>query len=151
VYLTNVLFHIWIRKLTRCIPALILLLTEYILTIASLQGLPAWRCLHPDIIPLFPGLIQLRRKRSWANWYLTPKVLSGDREGKVEIIYGDAWPHLSEVISEAEKWYYKNLERKPCKSATYKAFSALGRIRTPGLWNRNPTLYPTELRAHIRI
>lgn len=27
---------------------------------------------------------------------------------------------------------------------------ALGRIRTPGLWNRNPTLYPTELLAQIR-
>jgi hypothetical protein len=24
---------------------------------------------------------------------------------------------------------------------------ALGGIRTPGLWNRNPTLYPTELQA----
>jgi DNA-directed RNA polymerase specialized sigma24 family protein len=27
--------------------------------------------------------------------------------------------------------------------------SALGGIRTPGLWNRNPTLYPTELQARL--
>ena len=32
----------------------------------------------------------------------------------------------------------------------WRSFGAPGRIRTCGLWIRNPTLYPAELRVHLR-
>lgn len=43
--------------------------------------------------------------------------------------------------------YQETKKRVLNEISTQVSYNALERIRTPGPWNRNPVLYPTELRA----
>lgn len=57
---------------------------------------------------------------------------------------GGGEQNAAEVKGEAGQ--HKARSRKGA-TAGMNIHRALGRIRTPDLWNRNPTLYPTELQA----
>lgn len=43
-------------------------------------------------------------------------VRAGDVECRIEEIGDEAWPTVGEVIDEAEKWYYANLNSRPTKT-----------------------------------
>ena len=47
---------------------------------------------------------------------------------------------------------YKKQKNKTPKTQCFRGICGVpGRIRTSGLWSRSPTLYPAELRVHIRF
>lgn len=57
------------------------------------------------------------------------------------------WNHFKTVRAESVT-YVSGINRNLCVQNGPAIFGAPDRIRTCDLWNRNPTLYPAELRVH---